>query len=652
MSDQLNKSPLKWAGGKSKLIPLLRQILPDGKRLIEPFVGGGSVFINMAYPEYVLADANRDLIEFYGVLSSAGDRGIWGLLDMFVPHLNTQENFLRLRSEFNQKSGADPFRLAALFLYLNRHCFNGLCRYNSKGEFNVSFGKYDQPYAPVKELFHMRNCLRIGNATIRCASYEDTLQLVDAGDVVYCLARGTMIRMEDESFTAIESLRTGDIVFGGKVIKATMKRHHAGEVLNITPQSLPENIVLTGDHRVVRISGKNGKQETRSDEMLWLAREVVPARDLKKGDYLLVPTGGLEKDVKWNFSNPALVTCPRKILSFNPGPELFRLLGYYAAEGHTGKDRGSLPCSVIFSFGNQKKQRQIDDCMNCVENVFGIDAALYRNCPHPTVDQVCLHSKTVAEFFDRFVAGTAADKSLHPELMTAPINLQKELLIGWLRCDGGVSLGSRNRFKLTGTSSSPILARQMFQIALRCALRPSYKVRYNQRDGKPIAAHDVFFGSEDAAKLGWEVPAKKFRSARKIINEHILIRILDITPRHYDDLVYDIDVDGDDLFGAPYALTHNCDPPYVPISATANFTGYTGDGFSLEDQQALASEAERLRRIGATVVISNADTEFTRHIYQYADHIAEVSVQRNISCDGSNRGKAKELIAVYGKSCL
>jgi DNA adenine methylase len=90
-----------------------------------------------------------------------------------------------------------------------------------------------------------------------------------------------------------------------------------------------------------------------------------------------------------------------------------------------------------------------------------------------------------------------------------------------------------------------------------------------------------------------------------------------------------------------------CDPPYVPLSATASFTSYSADGFGLASQRTLAHEAEHLVRRGIPVVVSNHDLPFTQEIYAAADEMVFFDVQRHISCDGDNRVRAAELLAVY-----
>jgi DNA adenine methylase len=90
-----------------------------------------------------------------------------------------------------------------------------------------------------------------------------------------------------------------------------------------------------------------------------------------------------------------------------------------------------------------------------------------------------------------------------------------------------------------------------------------------------------------------------------------------------------------------------CDPPYVPLTATASFTSYAAAGFTEEDQKDLCKLALAARDRGAIVAISNHDTPFTRTLYKAATRVESLMVSRTISCDGQNRNKAKELIAIF-----
>ncbi|HDP0199345.1 TPA: Dam family site-specific DNA-(adenine-N6)-methyltransferase [Salmonella enterica subsp. enterica serovar Concord] len=174
---------LKWAGGKYSLLPELDRLIPAGKRLIEPFVGGGSVFLNSDKHEYfLLADINADLINLYQMLAVVPDSVIGEAIKAFR-HLNDVENYTVIREAFNaQKLNATE--RAAAFLYLNRHCFNGLMRYNLDGFFNVGWGKYKAPYFPEEEIRAFR--LKSHACVFMTAGFERTLRLAGDGDVVYC----------------------------------------------------------------------------------------------------------------------------------------------------------------------------------------------------------------------------------------------------------------------------------------------------------------------------------------------------------------------------------------------------------------------------------------------------------------------------------
>ncbi|MDC9590280.1 adenine-specific DNA-methyltransferase [Xenorhabdus sp. XENO-10] len=173
---------LKWAGGKYPLVDDIKHHLPEGDCLIEPFVGAGSVFLNTDYDSYILSDINSDLINLYDTVKSRADEFINHARPLFSSEFNTSENFYRLREEFNESK--DPFRRSTLFLYLNRHCYNGLCRYNSRGEFNVPFGRYKKPYFPEHELYWFAE--KSQKATFICQHYEIALNNAPKGSVVYC----------------------------------------------------------------------------------------------------------------------------------------------------------------------------------------------------------------------------------------------------------------------------------------------------------------------------------------------------------------------------------------------------------------------------------------------------------------------------------
>ncbi|GLP97521.1 Dam family site-specific DNA-(adenine-N6)-methyltransferase [Paraferrimonas sedimenticola] len=173
---------LKWAGGKYKLSEAICERLPQGERLVEPFVGAGSVFLNSDFKRYLLCDINSDLIDLYQCLQHRPQEYIKRAQALFTPKYNDKQVYLDMRAEFNQTT--EPFERAVMFLYLNRHGYNGLCRYNKKGGFNVPFGSYKKPYFPEKELLAFAAKAHL--AEFRCVSYQQGFDMVDKGDVVYC----------------------------------------------------------------------------------------------------------------------------------------------------------------------------------------------------------------------------------------------------------------------------------------------------------------------------------------------------------------------------------------------------------------------------------------------------------------------------------
>ena len=157
-------------------------MLPEGECLIEPFVGAGSIFLNTDYPRYLLNDINQDLINLYQLLKLQPDNFIQDAKKLFAAEKNIAEAYYQLRAEFNQSS--DSYYRSLIFLYLNRHGYNGLCRYNKSGGYNVPFGKYKKPYFPEAELMFFAE--KAQRATFVCESYRKTFERASNGDVIYC----------------------------------------------------------------------------------------------------------------------------------------------------------------------------------------------------------------------------------------------------------------------------------------------------------------------------------------------------------------------------------------------------------------------------------------------------------------------------------
>jgi DNA adenine methylase len=138
---EILKPPLKWAGGKRWLVPHLKPIWDkySDRRYVEPFCGGLAVALGLQPKRALLNDINSHLINFYRHLQNG--------MQPRIKMRNDERLFYRQRERFNkliQNGGAKSSEAAELFYYLNRTCFNGLCRFNKNGGFNVPFGTYSK----------------------------------------------------------------------------------------------------------------------------------------------------------------------------------------------------------------------------------------------------------------------------------------------------------------------------------------------------------------------------------------------------------------------------------------------------------------------------------------------------------------------------
>ena len=192
----MQKPYLKWPGSKTKLVEeILKDVVPEQvTRFIEPFGGTGVVALNFAllYPEkeVVWNDFNEDLLLSHARAISKPKGFIKDLENLFVDSNRNQETYNALRKEFNDlalkpsSTAQQKNRKAALFVYLNRHCFNGICRYSQKGLFNTPFGKYKTVYLPENEIMAFSKALK--KATLKSGGFLPLLDMSGPGDFVYC----------------------------------------------------------------------------------------------------------------------------------------------------------------------------------------------------------------------------------------------------------------------------------------------------------------------------------------------------------------------------------------------------------------------------------------------------------------------------------
>lgn len=171
---------LKWAGGKTDLLPKLRPLVPQqyGK-YIEPFLGGGAFFFNLCPKRATISDSNEDLINAYVVVRDCPSE----LLEQLEGMLGDEETFYRIRE--TDPSKLDNVRRAARLIYLNKRCYNGLYRVNKRGKFNTPYGRNRATSICKREvIFKASKVLR--NTDLMCDDFERILlEKARAGDFVY-----------------------------------------------------------------------------------------------------------------------------------------------------------------------------------------------------------------------------------------------------------------------------------------------------------------------------------------------------------------------------------------------------------------------------------------------------------------------------------
>lgn len=177
----------KWTGGKRKLIPKLKELMPEiYGNYYEPFIGGGALFFELSPQVAIINDFNEELINCYIQIKENPIK----LIEILKIHKekNSKEYYLEIRGldrtdKFKELSKVER---AARIMYMLRVDFNGLYRVNSKNQFNVPYGNYANPKIVDEELINnISNYLNTYDITITSGDFEDSVSTVKEGDFVY-----------------------------------------------------------------------------------------------------------------------------------------------------------------------------------------------------------------------------------------------------------------------------------------------------------------------------------------------------------------------------------------------------------------------------------------------------------------------------------
>lgn len=189
---KVNVPPIKSQGIKTKLVPWVNSIVPVGFRgvWVEPFMGTGVVAFNIAPENALLCDTNPHLVAFYSALAcgeiASGDVREYLTEEGRKLLEKGEDHYYELRDRFNK------YHSPLDFLFLNRAGFNGMIRFNRKGEFNIPFCRKPQRFAQayvtkiVNQVAWVENLLRKKNFVFRCQDFSQTVGEASPEDIVYC----------------------------------------------------------------------------------------------------------------------------------------------------------------------------------------------------------------------------------------------------------------------------------------------------------------------------------------------------------------------------------------------------------------------------------------------------------------------------------
>jgi DNA adenine methylase len=174
---------LRYAGSKRRLLSYIKGYLLSPNsipgRYIDPFVGGGGVFLSLDFNKALLSDINRELIDLYRAIKQ-NPVGVWSIFESYP---STKHDYYKIRDD-KKASQIDLIERAARTLYLNRTCFRGWWRYNAQGQFNVGYGGQGRRWAIAKEDL-ITVSRKLANVTLQDGDFENIIYSSQSGDFVF-----------------------------------------------------------------------------------------------------------------------------------------------------------------------------------------------------------------------------------------------------------------------------------------------------------------------------------------------------------------------------------------------------------------------------------------------------------------------------------
>jgi Fe-S cluster assembly protein SufB len=379
-------------------------------------------------------------------------------------------------------------------------------------------------------------------------TFEHTLIIADEGsDVNYiegCHPAGEQVVVGDR-WVNIESLSPGDHVVGDDGRKhevlAAMCRHHKGKMVTITPLSKYNSFKLTPNHpvKIVRrelvrnANARDGRlPQVSTKRLLNIPPQYVPAGEVRKGDFLVFPR------VKPTTATPY-------------SQEELRLLGYYLAEGSAFVHKALNQPVVSFSFGSEEHEH-VAAVQELIEAITGKRAYAVRDKRAKGVN-VTVYSRELMDMCIEACGKGAATKRLSPELAECDAEALAPLLEAYFAGDGNVLERPGGAAPLhRASTASETLARQLQEILARSGHFASIALR----EGGADSSGDRQIVREDELVITY-TPARTQGEVR-IADEYFLVPVKEVASEDYDDMVFNIEVEGVNSYLARGFAVHNC----------------------------------------------------------------------------------------------
>ena len=180
----MGKPFLKWVGGKRQLVPEIKRYMPARfERYFEPFMGGAALFFDLQPDNAFLSDVNSELVNCYHIVRDEPE----ALIELLATHYYDKDYYYHIRNLDRDSAvfaSLSAVERAARLIFLNRTGFNGMYRVNSRGEFNVPFGRYANPQILNEDLIYQASATLQSTQISQC-SYDAILTQAQSGDFVY-----------------------------------------------------------------------------------------------------------------------------------------------------------------------------------------------------------------------------------------------------------------------------------------------------------------------------------------------------------------------------------------------------------------------------------------------------------------------------------